>query len=194
MEFDESALISKTSEAFDFWFSDVGQYGELKHNHGYNSKGYFLFTHILPKLAIPSNGHVMQMGSNFCVSFDILYRMFGDRAIGVDLWNPLEHPKVIEKNIYDLHDINLSFCHIDAGDFKWTPNLRLYSIHYALRNTLKGGIIITAGGNYVNECLQVNLNEMFLKNDYTIKSCKDYTDKTVLDEIGVQHEIIAIKN
>lgn len=194
MEFDESALISRTSEAFNFWFSDVGQYGELKHNHGYNSKGYFLFTHVLPKLLIPTNGYVMQMGSNFCVSFDILYRMFGDRAIGVDLWNPLEHPKVIEKNIYDLHDINLSFCHIDAGDFSWTPKLRLYSINYALRNMLPGGIIMTAGGEYVNECLNTNLNNLFENNDYIIKNYTDYTNEVPLKETGVEEMLIAIKS
>jgi hypothetical protein len=193
MEIAEKSITEKSEKCFDFWFKFPCSL-EKGHNYGYNSKGSFLFTRVLPKIGIPDSGIVMQMGSNFCVSFDILYRKYGERALGIDLWNPLDHPNVDEINVYDLPDINLAFCHVDSGHFQFTPSLRTYSIEYAIRNTLQGGAIITAGGNYVNECLGVNLNEMFLDSGYTIKNCKDYTDETVLDKIGVQHEIIAIKN
>ena len=117
MNLTESQITQKSQECFDFWFKDVGVTG---HNHGYMSKSCFMFEHVLLGMLKPASGHFMQMGTNFGVSFDILYRQYGNRCIGIDLWNPLDHPNIIEKDIYDLEDMNLGFCNVDAGDFTWT--------------------------------------------------------------------------
>ena len=91
--FTESQITQKSNECFDFWFKDVGING---HNHGYMSKSCFMFEHVLHGMIKPANGRYMQLGTNFGVSFDILYRQYKERCIGIDLWNPLNHPNIIE--------------------------------------------------------------------------------------------------
>lgn len=191
MNLTESQITQKSQECFDFWFKDVGVDG---HNHGYMSKSCFMFEHVLHGMLKPTSGKYMQMGTNFGVSFDILYRKYGNRCIGIDLWNPLNHPNIIERNMYDLEDIPLAFCNVDAGDFRWTPKLRMFSIEYAIRNTVKGGIIITAGGNFVNECLGLNLSEYLKDHGFTIENYRNFTNKKPLPNLGIEHELIAISS
>ena len=184
----ESQITQKSNECFDFWFKDVGVNG---HNHGYMSKSCFMFEHVLDGMIKPANGRYMQLGTNFGVSFDILYRRYGERCIGIDLWNPLNHPNIIEKDMYELKDRSLAFCNVDMGDFRWTPKLRMHSIDYAIRNMVKGGIIFTAGGEYVNDCLGLNLSEYFINKGFTIENYNNFTNKKPLPNIGVEHELIA---
>lgn len=191
MNLTESQITQKSQECFDFWFKDVGVDG---HNHGYMSKSCFMFEHVLHGMLKPTSGKYMQMGTNFGVSFDILYRKYGNRCIGIDLWNPLNHPNIIEKDIYDLEEIDLGFCNVDAGDFRWTPKLRMFSIEYAMRNMVKGGIITTAGGDFVNECLGLNLSEYLKDHGFSIENYRNFTDKKPLSNVGVDHELIAISS
>jgi len=192
MNLTEPQITQKSQECFDFWFNDVGVDG---HNHGYMSRSCFMFEHVLPGMLKPASGHFMQMGTNFGISFDILYRQYGNRCIGIDLWNPLDHPNIIEKDIYDLNDMNVGFCNVDAGDFRWTPELRMFSIEYAMRNVvLKGGIIFTAGGDFVNECLGLNLYEYFEDHGFTMENYNNFTDKKPLPDTGVEYELIAISS
>ena len=194
-EFSESDITKKTKEAYDFWFNNHEQEGKYQ---DFRSKGCYMFNNVLPKLSIPEEGKVVQLGTALGISFDILYKQFGDRSLGVDLWNPLNHPNIIEMDMYILKDMPLAFCNVNVGNFKHTPKLRKYAIDYAIRNTVKGGVITTAGGVYVDKCLGLDLSKYFTDKGFKMSSSNDYYNqnsknyKPPVDYVHVDKELIAI--
>ena len=126
----ESEITQKTKQAYDFWFNNYEQSGKFQ---DYRSKGCYMFNNIVPRLTIPKEAKIVQLGTALGISFDVLYKQFGDRALGIDLWNPLNHPGIVEKDMYQLEDMPMAFCNVNMGDFRFTPKLRKYSIDYAIR-------------------------------------------------------------
>lgn len=114
---------------------------------GWESKGCFYFTHMFDFIAIPDDGYVVQIGCTFGCSLQILYEKFPDRTWGIDPFNPLKHPRVIEKKIQDMEDFDIAFVHCDAGDFRDTPELRKFALDFSLRNLVEGGVCLTSGYN-----------------------------------------------
>ena len=97
--------------------------------------------------------------------------------------------------MYELEDMPLAFCNVDVGDFRWTPKLRMYAINYAIRNIVKEGIIITAGGWYADECLGLNLAEHFKDNKFKIYNYKDfYHNLEFPEDLYIHNELIAISS
>ena len=198
-EFSESDITKKTKEAYDFWFNNHKQSGKFQ---DFRSKGCYMFNNVLPKFSIffPRQGKVVQLGTALGISFDVLYKQFGDRALGVDLWNPLNHPNIIEKDMYQLEDMPMAFCNINMGDFRFTPKLRMYAIDYAIRNIVKGGVITTAGGDYVNKCLGLDLTKYFTDKGFTISNSRDYYNENSenysppAEYVHVDKELIAISS
>jgi hypothetical protein len=188
MDKTEEEINKKTDDSFNFWFTNSGK---DFHNHGFQSKSCDLFKYIVPTLQLPTAGAIMQLGTNLGIGFDILYQQYPYRAVGIDLWNPLDHPGILEQDMYDVYDVPLAFCNVDMGDFRWTPKLRLYALDYAIRNAEPGSYIITAGGQYVNDCLDTNLDELFNSNGFTISNYSNFVSNTLPN---IEHEIIAFKN
>ena len=191
----ESEITKKTKQAYDFWFNNYEQSGKFQ---DYRSKGCYMFNNIVPRLTIPKEAKIVQLGTALGISFDVLYKQFGDRALGIDLWNPLNHPGIVEKDMYQLEDMPMAFCNVNMGDFSFTPKLRKYSIDYAIRNMVKGGVITTAGGVYVNECLGFNLTKYFTENGFTLYNSTSFYNentenyKAPADYVHIEKEIIAV--
>ena len=79
----------------DYWFenpeehNDVDNYGPVYYvNHIYKD--------IIFKLQIPDEGFIVVLGTNKCVSFELLCDFYGEeRCIGYDINNPNRHSKSV---------------------------------------------------------------------------------------------------
>jgi len=114
---------------------------------GWESKGCFYFEHIWDFIDVPDDGGIVQVGCTFGCSLQILYNKFGDRVWGIDPFNPLKHPRIIEQKIQNVDDYPLAFVHCDAGDFRDTPALRRDALEWSVSNLVPGGVCLTAGHN-----------------------------------------------
>ena len=101
---------------------------------------------------VPDDGYIVLLGTNRCVSFNLLCEHFGeDRCIGFDIYNPTNHPRVKIKDctqLSELDDIPIAFCHNDLGSFPTTPKLKIHGQKWAARNIIKGGYFL--GRNNLN--------------------------------------------
>src|SRR5882672_1999405 len=74
---------------------------------------------------VPDEGYIVVLGTNRCVSFDLLCDFFGpDRCIGYDLHNPAGHPRVVIRDCSTLSEddaLPIAFCHNDIGSYPHTP-------------------------------------------------------------------------
>lgn len=132
-------------QSYEYWFENQEQLDEVSnYDEGYYA--YKIFEHYLPKLEIPKEGYIVLMGTNKCVSFNLLCKLFGeDRCIGYDLYNPTRHSKVITKDCNSLgntDDLPIAFAHNDIGNFPKTPELKLHVQHWLARNTIEGGVVL----------------------------------------------------
>jgi hypothetical protein len=133
----------------NFWFSDL-------HNHGIdaydeNYWAYIMFKEIVCKINdVPDTGYIVVLGTNNCLSFDLLCKHFGyDRCIGYDIANPTNHPNVRVMDILDLNeDYPVSFCYNDIGNFELTPIAKLHAQNWGSRNVVNGGYFL--GKNNLN--------------------------------------------
>ena len=63
---------------------------------------------------------------------------------------------------------------------------------------VKGGVITTAGGVYVNECLGFNLTKYFTENGFTLYNSTSFYNentenyKAPADYVHIEKEIIAV--
>jgi hypothetical protein len=106
-----------------------------------------LYSFLVTKLSdVPSDGYIVVLGTNRCVSFDILCEFFGySRCIGYDLHNPTGHPRVIQRDcttLSEADDIPIAFCHNDIGSFPTTPLLKTHCQRWAARNVVDGGYFL----------------------------------------------------
>ena len=121
-------------------------------NYGENYYAYQIYEKMILDLDIPKEGYIVILGTNRCVSFDILCNYFGnDRCIGFDIHNPENHPRVVVKDcmtLSEVDDLPIAFCHNDLGSFPTTPELKIYGQKWAARNIIKGGYFL--GRNNLN--------------------------------------------
>lgn len=133
----------------DFWFSNLEKHGIEKYDERYWA--YIMFNEIVLKLKdIPENGYIVVLGTNNCISFDLLCKHFGyDRCIGYDIANPTNHSNVIVKNILEVDaEYPIAFCYNDIGNFELTPAAKLYAQQWGAKNVVKGGYFL--GRNNLN--------------------------------------------
>ena len=134
----------------DFWFSDLEKHGIQKYDETYWA--YTMFNEIILKLKdIPTDGYIVVLGTNNCVSFDLLCKHFGyDRCIGYDIANPTNHSNVITKNILEIDaEYPIAFCYNDIGNFELTPVAKLHAQQWGAKNVVKGGYFL--GRNNLNK-------------------------------------------
>lgn len=133
----------------NFWFSNLENHGIENYDETYWA--YIMFNEIVLKLKdIPENGYIVVLGTNNCLSFDLLCNHFGyDRCIGYDIANPTNHSNVIVKNILEIDaEYPIAFCYNDIGNFELTPMAKLYAQQWAAKNVVKGGYFL--GRNNLN--------------------------------------------
>ena len=132
----------------NFWFSNAGQ-SKQGNVDGYSEKYYAnqLYDQVLTKIKdVPNDGYIVVIGSNKCISFNILCEFFGrERCLGIDISNPSGHPSVLVKNIMDFDtddDIPIAMCHNDLGSFPLTPIAKWRAQIWGAKNTLQGGYFL----------------------------------------------------
>jgi len=133
----------------NFWFSDLQKHGI--ENYDENYWAYIMFNEIILKLKdIPAEGYIVVLGTNNCISFDLLCKHFGyDRCIGYDIANPTNHSNVIIKNILEIDaEYPIAFCYNDIGNFELTPMAKLHAQQWGAKNVIKGGYFL--GRNNLN--------------------------------------------
>ena len=136
----------------DYWFNNPTEHEDVD-NYGKDYYGYKIYENIILKLAdVPSEGYIVLLGTNRCVSFNLLCDHFGkDRCIGYDIYNPTNNTQVITKDCNLLSsedDIPIAFCHNDLGSFPTTPLLKKKGQQWAAKNVVKGGYFL--GRNNLN--------------------------------------------
>lgn len=127
----------------DFWFSNLEKHGIEKYDETYWA--YTMFNEIILKLKdIPEDGYIVVLGTNNCISFDLLCKHFGyDRCIGYDIANPTNHSNVIVKNILEVDaEYPIAFCYNDIGNFELTPTAKLYAQQWGAKNVVNGGYFL----------------------------------------------------
>lgn len=131
----------------DFWYHQHDLHGDVS---GYNENYYAnqLYELLIKRIAdIPNEGHIVVLGSNNCVSFQILVDHFGkERCLGIDIANPKNHPLVKVKNILDFgidDDIPIAFVHNDLGSYPFTPVAKIAAQIWAAKNTIPGGYVLS---------------------------------------------------
>ena len=131
-----------------FWFSAEGQvhHGEVS---SYSQDYYAnkLYKQLLTKLTdVPQEGYIVVIGSNNCVSFNILCDHFGaDRCLGIDIANPSNHSRVLVKDIMNFDEtdnIPIALSHNDLGSFPLTPVAKWRAQVWAAKNTVSGGYVL----------------------------------------------------
>ena len=173
----------------DYWYhnseahDDVDNYGELYY-------GYQIYKNIVLKIDdIPENGYIVVLGTNRCVSFNLLCDHFGkDRCIGFDIHNPTNHPCVKVKDCMTLSEVDnipIAFCHNDLGSFPTTPQLKIYGQKWAAPNVVEGGYFL--GRNNLNvakfkseELMEsFNFTNMYFKDLYHKYNMMDFDAKCI---------------
>lgn len=136
----------------EYWYDNPEEHVN-EDNYGDKYYAYKIYENVILKLKdIPSDGSIVVLGTNRCVSFNLLCDHFGaDRCIGFDIHNPTNHDRVITKDctkLSDADDIPIAFCHNDLGSFPTTPNLKIHGQEWAAKNIIKGGYFL--GRNNLN--------------------------------------------
>jgi len=134
------------NKEYKYWFDSPEEHAVVG-NYGKEYYGYKIIDRLVSKLEIPDAGYIVLLGSNRCVSLDLLCEMYGrERCIGYDLFNPMEHDRVITKDcnlLSDEDDLPIAFCHNDMGSFPTTPDLKIHVQKWAARNMIKGGVMLS---------------------------------------------------
>lgn len=130
----------------EYWF-DNPEHDDCS-NFGPEYFGNALYSSLITQLQdIPSEGYIVVLGTNRCVSFEILCNHFGyARCIGYDLVNQSDHPCVRTRDcstLSEADDIPIAFCHNDIGSYPTTPTLKAHCQRWAARNTLNGGYVLS---------------------------------------------------
>ena len=136
----------------DYWFDNEGEHHE-EDNYGENYYANTIFNNLILELDdIPEEGYIVVLGTNKCVSFNLLCDKFGEeRCIGYDIYNPDNHPRVVVKDCMTLGEednIPIAFCHNDIGSYPTTPELKVYAQKWAAKNVVEGGYFL--GRNNLN--------------------------------------------
>ena len=167
----------------EYWFNNEEEHiGESNYGEEYYANK--IFKNLIFKLTdIPKEGYIVVLGTNKCVSFNLLCEKFGiNRCIGYDIYNPDNHPRVIVKNCMTLNDednIPIAFCHNDIGSYPTTPELKIHVQKWAAKNIVKGGYFLGRNNlnrakfkaeEYMNSLGFENLQFESLKGQYDLSS------------------------
>ena len=136
----------------EYWYDNESEHSDVD-NYGEKYYAYQIYKNVILQMEdIPEEGYIVLLGTNRCVSFDLLCDRFGhDRCIGFDIYNPTNHPRVVTKDctmLSESDDMAISFCHNDLGSFPTTPELKIHGQKWASRNIIKGGYFL--GRNNLN--------------------------------------------
>ena len=135
----------------EYWYDNPEEHSDVA-NYGEEYYAYQIYEKMILDLDIPKEGYIVLLGTNKCVSFDLLCEHFGyARCIGYDIHNPVNHPCVRVQDcmtLSELDDMPIAFCHNDLGSFPTTPKLKIYGQKWAARNIIKGGYFL--GRNNLN--------------------------------------------
>tara|TARA_R100000353_G_scaffold88121_1_gene65408 strand:- start:850 stop:1449 length:600 start_codon:yes stop_codon:yes gene_type:complete len=184
----------------DFWFNKLDKHSIHQPIDGYGEDYYVykLYESIVTKMKnIPEEGYIVVLGTNRCVSFDLLCKHYGyDRCIGYDIANPTGHPNVRVMDCSSLgeqHDLPIAFAHNDIGSFPLTPKLKLHAQRWAVKNLIPGGYILSR--NNLNSA-KFDLESMMQENNVfnvQLECLKDFVDLSPLDEQTIEGHMISKK-
>ena len=113
---------------------------------GYKYHSYTISKNILPKLAIPKEGKIIQMGTGLGITIELLCNMFGeDRVTGYDLFNPLRHPniKFLDTTKSIPSDNDIAFLEIDVCSMSDAKDHRKKLLTWAMKSVKIGGYVLT---------------------------------------------------
>lgn len=185
-----------------FWFEEIDQHGDVA---GYESDyyAYQFFEKVILKLKdIPDNGFIIVLGTNKCVSFNLLCEYFGkDRCIGYDIANPTNHPCVRVGNILEVKEsIPISFVHNDIGNYGLTPLAKFYAQQWAANNVVEGGYFL--GRNNLNRAkipieqfmerlgfLNTNMLALTGVFDLSTVNYRELEGHMISKKVGVRHYV-----
>lgn len=161
-------------ESFEFWFNN----SEFDEHDQFGSKYYVndFYNKIVSKLDVPKDGLIVVAGTHKAVSFNILCEMFGsERCVGLDLYNPSGHDRVLIKDclsLSDSDDIPIAFAHNDVGSLSHTPDVKIHTHRWLTKNIVRGGYLM--GNNNLNRA-------KFKFEEYMIDNGFDNTNFSDLD-------------
>lgn len=183
-----------------FWFENTEKHNQRQNVNGYGEDYYVykIYKNIILKMNnIPNEGYIVVLGTNRCVSFDLLCEHFGrERCLGFDIHNPVNNDRVVTMNCNNLgtkDDIPIAFVHNDMGSFPLTPKLKLHAQKWAIRNLVNGGYFLSR--NNLNSA-KYDLESLMSKNDVfdiQLESLKDFIDLSMLDDKTIEGHMICKK-
>lgn len=144
-------------------------------HYGYSYCSYLVSKHVMPKLKIPENGHIVQIGCGLGLAIENLCNLYGkDRVIGYDWLNPLEHPNI---NIIDCHDLNekydVAYCEIDVAAAATHADLRLHCLNWAIDNLVVGGKILF-NNNFASKHYNMNIEQHMRDRGFKVEQLKAF--------------------
>lgn len=160
--------MENNNEIYKYWFENP----EFDEHDQFGEKYYVnnFYTDIVFNLDIPENGYIVVMGTARCKSFDLLCKRYGsNRCIGFDLFNPTNHPNVVLKdcnNLSDYDNIPIAFAHNDIGNMSQTPDLKIKTQKWLIKNIVKNGILL--GNNNLNR-KKFKFEELMTQNGFENK-------------------------
>lgn len=167
----------------NFWFNQHELHSNVN-GYGKEYYAYKIFEQVILPLQNIPDGYIVVMGTNRCVSFNLLCEHFGtERCIGFDLANPTRHTRVLIKNCLHLGDkdaIPIAFVHNDVGNFLLTPKAKIHAQMWAARHVVTGGYFL--GRNNQNSA-KINIESMMSDLGYT------NTHLSCIDNQFLQNEI-----
>lgn len=184
----------------NFWYNQINSHNQNQdvNEYGENYYVYKIYKDIVTKIKhIPNDGYIVVLGTNRCVSFDLLCRHFGyNRCIGFDIDNPTNHPRVQIldcSELSDAHNIPIAFVHNDLGSFPLTPKLKLHAQLWAAKNVIDGGFFLSR--NNLNSA-KYDLENLMHDNNFIntqFESLKNFIDISNLDDKTIEGHMISKK-
>ncbi len=179
----------------EYWYDNSEEHSDVD-NYGEDYYAYKIYKNIVLKLQdVPDDGYIVLLGTNRCVSFNLLCDHFGeDRCIGFDIHNPTNHPCVKIKDctqLSEVDDIPIAFCHNDLGSFPTTPKLKIHGQKWAARNIIDGGYFL--GRNNLNAA-KFKSEEFMQDLGFNNKQFKDMIeeyDMTSFEETCIEGHMIS---
>tara|TARA_R110000824_G_scaffold319581_2_gene506615 strand:- start:4088 stop:4648 length:561 start_codon:yes stop_codon:yes gene_type:complete len=115
-------------------------------HYGFKYHSNLIAKHIIPRLNIPGNGPIVQVGTGLGIAVETLCNIFGShRVVGYDLFNPLKHPniKFLDTTKSVPTDKHMAFLEIDVGSMSDARKNREQLLRWAMGNTAHDGCILT---------------------------------------------------
>lgn len=140
-------------------------------NVDWSAKTVVYCRNIFNSIDIP-DGKVVMLGSAYSLALEVLYSKFGNRAVGVDLWNFGNHHRCLERDIHDLEDFPCAFVYCDVASFSHIgmqdPCPRLTAFTWTLRNLQPGGYCITRMYGYTDQDKANTAKLQEIANQYNV--------------------------